>query len=95
MTSIPIRKLRFFREFFGYDNALDVFKDEKRIFEQIGSTRQRLIMEADLLVEYILKQDKNVFEQLLTTKKFFALSELGFTSSGDTNDYFCGCCLYQ
>ena len=74
-TDMPIRKLRFFREFFGYDNALDVFKDEKRLFELIGMTRQRLIMEADMLVEHILKKDKNVFEELLTTDEFFVLHD--------------------
>ena len=73
ITDMPIRKLRFFREFFGYDNALDVFKDEKRLHEEIGSTRHRLIMEADMLVEHILKKDKNVFEELLTTDEFFVL----------------------
>ncbi|MEM1228842.1 MAG: DUF1588 domain-containing protein, partial [Planctomycetota bacterium] len=31
----------------------------------------RLIDEADMLVEYILERDENVFEELLTTDKFF------------------------
>ena len=73
LTSMPIRKHRFFREFFGYDTALAIFKDEKRLAEEIGMTRHRLILEADMLVEYILENDKNVFEELLTTDEFFVM----------------------
>ena len=72
VTNQPIRKLRFFREFFGYPKAMSVFKDDVRFgagtHEQMLS---RLIDEADLLVEHILEQDKNVFEQLLTTDRFY------------------------
>ena len=71
ITTMPIRKLRFFREFFGYDNALSVFKDQKRFGAKLEEVRERLISEADLLVEHILNEDKNVFEELLTTDKFF------------------------
>jgi len=71
VTNQPIRKLRFFREFFGYPKALEVFKDDSRFgagrHEQAVS---RLIDEADMLVEYILEQDEHVFEELLTTDKF-------------------------
>ena len=72
VTNQPIRKLRFFREFFGYPKALTVFKDDSRFgagrHEQAVS---RLIDEADMLVEHILEQDEKVFEELLTTDKFF------------------------
>lgn len=72
VTNQPIRKLRFFREFFGYPTAQEVFKDDSRFgagrHEQAVS---RLIDEADMLVEHILEQDKHVFEELLTTEKFF------------------------
>ena len=61
-----------FREFFGYPNAQKVFKDDSRFgagrHEQAVS---RLIDEADMLVEYILEEDSNVIEELLTTKRFF------------------------
>jgi len=71
-TNLAIRKLRFFREFFGYPKALKIFKDEKRFGgERLGSATSRLINEADRLVEHILKEDKNVFEELLTTEKFY------------------------
>ncbi|MFN3168756.1 MAG: DUF1588 domain-containing protein [Phycisphaeraceae bacterium] len=72
VTNQPIRKLRFFREFFGYPKAMKVFKDDHRF----GAGRHdqavsRLVDEADLLVEHILEQDQNVFEQLLTTDRFY------------------------
>ena len=72
VTNQPIRKLRFFREFFGYPKAIEVFKDDSRFgagrHEQAVS---RLIDEADMLVEHILENDEHVFEELLTTDKFF------------------------
>jgi len=71
-TNQPIRKLRFFREFFGYPKAQEVFKDDSRFgagrHEQAVS---RLIDEADMLVEHILENDENVIEELLTTDRFF------------------------
>ncbi|MEZ6057284.1 MAG: DUF1592 domain-containing protein, partial [Planctomycetaceae bacterium] len=71
-TDIAIRKLRFFREFFGYPAALTIFKDEKRFGgDRLGDATSRLVSEADRLVEHILKQDQNVFEELLTTEEFF------------------------
>jgi len=61
------RKLRFFQEFFGYHRAVDVFKDQ-------GGWKyeaQYLIRDADLLVEHILNQDRDVFAQLLTTSRYY------------------------
>ena len=76
-TSHP-RIIRFFREFFGYPSALKVFKDEDRSdgyfmnpVEDSTQTPGRLINECDLLVDWVVKQDKDVFETLLTTPKFF------------------------
>ncbi len=72
VTNQPIRKLRFFRDFFGYPKALKVFKDDSRFgagrHEQAVS---RLIEEADMLVEHILEEDEHIFEALLTTDKFY------------------------
>ncbi len=69
---------RFFRDFFGYTGALKVFKDSQRsggyyTNPDRGSTQTpgRLVNEADLLVELYVAQDKHVFENLLTTDKFF------------------------
>ena len=72
VTNQPIRKLRFFREFFGYPKAQSVFKDDSRFgagrHEQAVS---RLIEEADMMVEHILRKDEQVFETLLTSDKFY------------------------
>jgi mono/diheme cytochrome c family protein len=71
-TDTAIRKLRFFREFFGYPNALTIFKDEKRFGgDRLGNATSRLLSETDRIVEHILENDQNVFEELLTTEKFF------------------------
>lgn len=71
-TDMPVRKLRFFREFFGYPALLPIFKDNKRFGGNYDNgTNRRLVVEADLLVEHILKEDRNVFEQLLSTEKLY------------------------
>ena len=72
VTNAPIRKLRFVREFFGYPKALTIFKDEKRFGgDRLSNATNRLISEADRLVEHILENDQNVFEELLITEKFY------------------------
>jgi hypothetical protein len=73
ITNTPIRKLRFFREFFGYPNAMSVFKDGPRFgnHANYSDARGRLIDEADMLVDHILKKDTHVFEELLATEKFY------------------------
>lgn len=71
-TDMPIRKLRFFREFFGYPAMLSIFKDNKRFGGGYDNgPNYRLVAEADMLVEHILNEDRNVFEQLLSTEKFY------------------------
>ena len=71
-TQIAIRKLRFFREFFGYPAASLIFKDEKRFGgDRIGDATCRLVNETDRLIEHLLEKDQNVFEELLTTEKFY------------------------
>lgn len=65
-------KLRFFREFFGYSKAYQVFKDDKR-FEggKYEAAIRMLLNDADLMVEKILKKDTDVFNELLTTERFY------------------------
>ena len=76
VTNLPIRKLRFFREFFGYPAALEIFKDEKRFGgDRLGQATDRLVNEADRLVEYILKNDSNVFEELVGTERFYVFHD--------------------
>ena len=71
-TDMPIRELRFFREFFGYPKALEIFKDEKRFGgDRLDHATNRAVNEADRTVEYILEKDTNVFEELLGTEEFY------------------------
>ena len=70
-TNMPIRELRFFREFFGYPEAIAIFKDRKRFGGEWDRTVGRVVSEADMLVEHILEEDQDVFEKLLTTEEFY------------------------
>lgn len=70
-TNLPIRKLRFFREFFGYPALLSIFKDNKRFGGDYVTVAGRLVSEADMLVAHILEQDQQVFEKLLSTEDFY------------------------
>ncbi len=72
ITNLPIRKLRFFREFFGYTKTMTLFKDDARFGAgRYDDSKGRLVDEADMLVAHILAKDRNVFEELLTTEKFY------------------------
>lgn len=72
ITNQPIRKVRFFREFFGYPKAMTVFKDDARFGAgRHEGTVGRLVDEADMLVAHILERDEHVFEELLTTDRFY------------------------
>jgi len=71
ITNQPIRKLRFFREFFGYPQLLAIFKDNKRFGGDYDQSKARLVTETDRLIEHILQNDKDVFTELLTTEDFY------------------------
>ena len=75
-TALPIRELRFFREFFGYPKALEIFKDEKRFGgDRLDQATARLVNEADRLVEHILEKDRDVFGELLSTEEFYVFHD--------------------
>ncbi|MFT5526560.1 MAG: hypothetical protein ACI9HK_004537, partial [Pirellulaceae bacterium] len=71
------RVLKFFREFFGYHKASTVFKDvdqfvKREGFQQFhGHSPFRMMYDTDTLVLHVLKEDKHVLEELLTTNKVF------------------------
>jgi hypothetical protein len=81
--SIPKpRILRFFQDYFGYKGIYDVFKDEERFVGAYNPHRVvastyiyrvpgKISKEADLLVEWVLDRDREVFETLLTTDRYF------------------------
>ncbi|MFN3166079.1 MAG: DUF1588 domain-containing protein [Phycisphaeraceae bacterium] len=81
-TSHP-RIIRFFRDFFGYRAAANVFKDPPRAQARyqnpsrgtVGSPGW-LIREADLIVTYHVENDRDVFENLLTSDKYFVYDQL-------------------
>ena len=71
---------RFFREFFGYPNSMKLFKDEARsggfydnLARGYSGTAGSVTGEADLIVDAILRDDRDVFKRLLTTNKYFVL----------------------
>ncbi|MGC6444399.1 MAG: DUF1588 domain-containing protein, partial [Rubripirellula sp.] len=73
------RILQFFREFFGYHKAPEVFKDvnefEKRDgFRQFDQgTASKLVYDTDSLILKILRDDQNVLYRLLTTNEIAAV----------------------
>jgi mono/diheme cytochrome c family protein len=62
------RMLRFFREYFDYAKAGDVFKDDTRS----GGVHdaRKIVQDADWLVLSVLAEDRDVLAQLLTTENF-------------------------
>jgi hypothetical protein len=73
------RILRFFREYFGYYRATDVFKDEP-IIKAAGYQKyypENLVEDTDRLVLHILEKDQEVLKELLTTDlSFISVSSL-------------------
>jgi hypothetical protein len=62
------RLLKFFREYFEYGNAVNVFKDKPTTFKHEPVV---LVSDTDRLIEHILAEDKDVFRRLLTTPDSF------------------------
>lgn len=62
------RLLNFFREYFEYANATEVFKDKPNDFMH---EPRILVEDTDRLVLHVLKADKDVLRELLTTKISF------------------------
>ncbi len=68
------RILRFFREYFGYDKAPEVFKEQDASGTALDyryHSPQTYVQDTDRLVEHILERDQNVLRELLTTNKSF------------------------
>ena len=78
------RTLRFFQEFFGYAQAHKIFKDEKRSggFAYYGENYPQMYeRDADFFVMHILEEDKDVFQQLLTSGEYFILNRQTFRNT--------------
>ncbi|MDA1143173.1 MAG: DUF1588 domain-containing protein [Planctomycetota bacterium] len=69
------RVLQFFREYFDYDRAAGICKDENAIRQSGGhpgtyyAAMNSMIANTDRLVELILQEDKQVLKELLTTDR--------------------------
>ena len=69
------RILQFFREFFGYYKAPDVFKDVDKFQDRDGfkqfqkGSASKFEYDTDSLIRHILLEDKDVLYELLTTNK--------------------------
>ena len=62
------RILRFFHEFFEYPKAIEVFKNR----EDFSHHKARvLVSDTDNLIRWILKKDKEVLRELLTTNRSY------------------------
>jgi mono/diheme cytochrome c family protein len=68
------RILRFFREYFGYEAAREVFKAPRK---EISFDAGVLVSDADALVQHIVGQDREVLRELLTTNRAFVNVRLG------------------
>ena len=62
------RVMRFFREYFGYGRATEVFKNPDDNREHFA---RELVADTDRLIEWIIERDKQVLRELLTTNKAF------------------------
>jgi len=68
------RILRFFREYFGYDQCTEVFKESNgggTALGHAGQDARTLVEDTDQLVLYFFEQDKEVLRELLATNKSF------------------------
>jgi hypothetical protein len=77
------RMMRFFREFFGYPNAPKVFKDKERsqgIYQSADrgtlGTAGFLVDEADKVIAWCVEKDQQVFENILTTDRFYVFHSM-------------------
>ena len=78
------RILRFFQEFFGYNQAHKIFKDESRSggFHYYGENYPRIYeRDADFFVMNILEKDNDVFKQLLLSDEYFILNRQTFRNT--------------
>jgi hypothetical protein len=78
------RILRFFQEFFNYNQAHKIFKDESRSggFHYYGEDFPRMYeRDADFFVMNILEEDRDVFRELLTSDEYFILNRQTFRNT--------------
>ena len=67
------RLMQFFREYFGYPEANEVFKDNP---ERGRHDPRLLINDLEVLIDRILQNDRDVLSELLTTNRYFIAFKL-------------------
>lgn len=74
------RLKQFFREYFGYPHATEVFKDQPE-----GGIHEpsMLVGDLELTIREILKADRQVLAELLTTRKYYVDTKWSFTNRGN------------
>ena len=75
------RIIRFFREYFDYPNSTEVFKDNP---EESSHTPEGLVADLEMTITEILKKDKNVLKELLTTRDYYISSKWGSKEEAGT-----------
>jgi hypothetical protein len=78
------RVLRFFQEYFDYPKAADVFKDNVKEF---GYDARVLVADTDHLIQHVLRQDKDVLKELLTTRKGFVNTRVDPKKPDEVKEY--------
>jgi len=70
------RIVRFFRDYFAYDTAPEIFKDEttQKANGVVEWAPTFFVTDLDRLVGWVVARDKDVLKELLTTDKTFALT---------------------
>lgn len=71
----PPRVLKFFDEYFDYEKANGVFKEPP---SDLPFAANMLVHDTRKLIQHIVKEDKNVLVELLTTTKTFATDGAGY-----------------
>lgn len=74
------RILEFFREYFHYPFANEVFKDQPEGGEHKSSA---LVADLELVVEEILERDHEVLAELLTTRRYYVNATYGRKENAD------------
>ncbi len=74
------RIIQFFREYFHYPFASEVFKDEPEGGEHKSSL---LVADLELTIKEILKRDQQVLAEVLTTRKYFVNAGYGRKQEAD------------
>jgi hypothetical protein len=78
------RILRFFREYFGYDKATEVFKENLKEF---GYDPHVLVADTDALILHILRRDTNVLKELLTTNEGYVNVRMDPKNPDEVKEY--------